>query len=215
LRRAAGNVAGAFLGPKARPPVTSAFRLTPDGLRLCFFGSPDRGWPYYGWGQTTQYDSIGFSPTWKMQGYVEGATIGYDWQLGKRLVVGAEADLSHANIIGRLGPGFFPSPHPGSGSTPSGWDCAPCETDVDWFGTVRGRIGFAFDQLQPYGTGGAAFGRVNSLEVDCGGGCADQWSMVGVRVGWRTGRAWRTRSRISIAASVGSQAGSAGHAPPG
>ena len=35
-----------FSGPKARLPVTSAFRLTPDGLRLRFFGSPDRGWPY-------------------------------------------------------------------------------------------------------------------------------------------------------------------------
>ncbi|KQO76353.1 hypothetical protein ASF20_13445 [Methylobacterium sp. Leaf88] len=29
---------------------------------------------------------------------------------------------------------------------------------VDWFGTVRGRVGYAFDRFMVYGTGGFAYG---------------------------------------------------------
>lgn len=35
-------------------------------------------------------------------------------------------------------------------------------TKVDWFGTIRGRVGIAFDNRLFYGTGGAAYGKVKS-----------------------------------------------------
>ena len=34
--------------------------------------------------------------------------------------------------------------------------------DVDWFGTVRGRLGASYDRLLGYGTGGIAFGGVKT-----------------------------------------------------
>ena len=33
---------------------------------------------------------------------------------------------------------------------------------LDWFGTVRGRIGYAWDRFMVYGTGGFAFGQTRS-----------------------------------------------------
>ena len=37
-----------------------------------------------------------------------------------------------------------------------------CETRNNWFGTVRGRVGYAFDRFLPYFTGGLAFGDVEA-----------------------------------------------------
>ena len=34
--------------------------------------------------------------------------------------------------------------------------------DMDWFGTVRGRLGFAWDRLLVYGTGGVIFANINT-----------------------------------------------------
>ncbi len=36
---------------------------------------------------------------------------------------------------------------------------------MDWFGTVRGRAGFAFDRALIYGTGGFAYGDVRQHAV--------------------------------------------------
>ena len=35
-------------------------------------------------------------------------------------------------------------------------------TDVNWYGTVRGRLGYAFNNVLVYGTGGLAYGGVDS-----------------------------------------------------
>ena len=41
--------------------------------------------------------------------------------------------------------------------------CPPgCETRNKWFGTVRGRVGYAIDRVMPYVTGGLAFGDVGA-----------------------------------------------------
>jgi outer membrane immunogenic protein len=37
-----------------------------------------------------------------------------------------------------------------------------CETRNDWLGTVRGRLGYAFDRFLPYVTGGLAVGGVKT-----------------------------------------------------
>ena len=34
-------------------------------------------------------------------------------------------------------------------------------TNVNWFGTLRGRLGYAFNNVLVYGTGGLAYGGVN------------------------------------------------------
>jgi len=40
-----------------------------------------------------------------------------------------------------------------------------CETKINWFGTARGRAGYAFDRFLPYITGGAAFADIEANRV--------------------------------------------------
>ena len=81
-------------------------------------------------------------------GFAGGGQIGYNYQLtpGSGLVLGFETDIqgvaqSRANV-GTIG------------TTPY-YNVSP---SLDYFGTVRGRVGYAFDRVLVYGTGGFAYG---------------------------------------------------------
>jgi outer membrane immunogenic protein len=99
------------------------------------------------------------------EGWFGGLQAGYNLQSGM-IVFGAEADIQVSDIGDSIS-GSFSNPNgtvPISGST---------SLDVDWFGTVRGRLGVAFDRLLIYGTGGVAFGGVDtSLDAIEQGGLA-------------------------------------------
>jgi outer membrane immunogenic protein len=89
-------------------------------------------------------------------GIFGGGQAGYNWQgvlgLGPQWVLGLEADLQSSGI---------------SDSASFGGDYA--ESSLNWFGTVRGRVGYAIDRTLFYVTGGFAFGevegRVNDLKL--------------------------------------------------
>lgn len=83
---------------------------------------------------------IAFPPS--ITGLIGGYQAGYNLQLPNKLVLGVEADIS------------FPSPVDRPKLTP-----APFNTQFQYFGTVRGRLGYAFGTVLPYVTGGAAYGR--------------------------------------------------------
>ena len=109
-----------------------------------------------------------FSNGGRQDGFVGGAQIGYNYQFtpGSGIVVGIEADAQYADLGGRNG-------RVGACGT-AGIACAftaggvlqPGVTlinptgvgGLDFFGTVRGRIGYAFDRVLFYGTGGFAYG---------------------------------------------------------
>ncbi|TPJ46733.1 porin family protein [Mesorhizobium sp. B2-7-1] len=74
-------------------------------------------------------------------GFLGGIQAGYNWQAGQ-FVYGVEADFQGADIKGDL-----------SISGPF------LETKIDWFGTLRARIGYTpVDRFLVYGTGGLAYG---------------------------------------------------------
>lgn len=75
-----------------------------------------------------------------MKGFLGGGQLGYNWQIGS-FVVGAEGDIQYSaqKSTEDLGGGIT------------------SETKVPWFGTVRGRLGYAFDSIMIYGTGGVAW----------------------------------------------------------
>ncbi|GJD58531.1 outer membrane protein [Methylobacterium dankookense] len=89
------------------------------------------------------------------EGFTGGGQIGYNYQFtpGSGIVVGIEADAQYLDFGGRrsrfitnaaaINPGFVPVD--GLLST------------LDFFGTVRGRIGYAADRVLFYGTGGFAY----------------------------------------------------------
>ncbi|MFC5555992.1 outer membrane protein, partial [Methylobacterium iners] len=108
-------------------------------------------------------------------GFVGGAQIGYNYQFtpGSGLVVGIEADAQYADFGGqrRSATGdytFVGAPGLAFAAPPA--FVVPAQATLDYFGTVRGRVGYAFDRVLFYGTGGFAYGSgesaVNGLSND-------------------------------------------------
>jgi outer membrane immunogenic protein len=93
-----------------------------------------------GWGWAPGYGPVGGNGN---GGFVGGGQIGYNYQISPMFVVGLEADFQGSSI--GHGGGYW-----GGGVNRS----------VDWFGTLRGRVGVTLfnPQLLVYGTGGFAFG---------------------------------------------------------
>jgi outer membrane immunogenic protein len=113
-------------------------------------------------------------------GLVAGGQIGYNYQIGS-FVVGLETDLQYADIgrnyevinAGLVGvPGFV-----------------EIEDGDNYFGTVRARLGVAFDRALVYATGGLAYGDM--------GGFGDETS-----VGWTVGGGLEYAFTNSLSAKV-------------
>lgn len=118
----------------------------------------------------TQLDLSGINGTsvgYGDDGFLIGGTVGYNYQFGN-FVAGVEADISYADIGGRID----------GASDPYGFGFVTT-ADASYFATARARLGYAFDRTLIFGTGGAAF---SDLEVVTPGGNADA-DTVGYTVG--------------------------------
>ena len=98
----------------------------------------------YGFGKSNWSAGAVTTGDFNVTGAMAGGTAGYNFQTGT-WVWGIEGDLDWSGM---------------KGSTTT--NCpASCETKNDWFGTARGRIGYAgWSNWLPYLTGGAAFGNI-------------------------------------------------------
>jgi outer membrane immunogenic protein len=115
-----------------------------------------------GWGES-HWDGAPATGNFDLSGGLIGGTIGYNWQQGP-YVFGLEGDLAWSNIRGT-----------------TTVNCAlGCETRNSWLGTVRGRVGYAFDRFLPYFTGGLALGEVEANRPVFGGDSE-------TRAGWTIG----------------------------
>jgi outer membrane immunogenic protein len=85
----------------------------------------------YQWGRTTN------NPV-KPSGLMGGVQAGYNWQTGQ-FVFGAETDLQLSAAEDTFAPWKFSNP---------------------WFGTLRGRAGYAMNNILLYGTLGFAYGGI-------------------------------------------------------
>ncbi|TXN05812.1 porin family protein [Methylobacterium sp. WL103] len=98
-------------------------------------------------------------------GFTGGGQVGYNFQFtpGSGVVIGIEADAQYVdfgrnrsqNCVSTFATGLCGGL--GAGSTTLVFNPSPLST-LDFFGTVRGRIGYAFDRVLFYGTGGFAYG---------------------------------------------------------
>jgi outer membrane immunogenic protein len=94
--------------------------------------------PYLGGNLGYAWGSVDNNPT-KPSGFEIGAQAGYNWQTGP-WVFGIEGDLEATGASDTFAPWKFSNP---------------------WFGTVRGRAGYAFNNVLFYGTAGLAFGELD------------------------------------------------------
>jgi outer membrane immunogenic protein len=119
--------------------------------------------------------------------FTGGAMIGANWQW-EALVLGVEADVNYADF-GESDSRDLSGNYFGEDVTAS----SHADFDANWWGTVRGRIGFAADNLLFYGTGGLAWGTLDaSARVDASwNDGADSISFRGsesdTNVGWTIG----------------------------
>ncbi|HLZ03312.1 MAG TPA: outer membrane protein [Bradyrhizobium sp.] len=95
--------------------------------------------PYLGGNLGYEWGSVENSRT-KPSGIVGGATAGYNFQNGP-WVFGVEGDLEVTGADDTFAPWKFSNP---------------------WFGTARGRAGYAFSNVLVYGTAGLAFGELRA-----------------------------------------------------
>jgi high affinity Mn2+ porin len=103
-----------------------------------------------------------------LTGLVGGFQAGYNLQLPNNVVVGLEGNLSFTS----------PIDHPATG-------IAPFNTTFDYFGTARGRIGYAFGNLLPFVTAGPAWGQTKVDLNDQNGNVVSSKSTT--HVGWAVG----------------------------
>jgi outer membrane immunogenic protein len=122
----------------------------------------------------------------RMNGVIGGGQIGYNWQFapwfgwGNGTVLGLEADIDGSSQKSDWNFSVIdPIAGPASGSG----------TDrIQWFGTVRGRAGIAFDRWLPYVTGGWAYGHRNIEGAVTVGGVATSFDASKTNTnGWTVG----------------------------
>lgn len=95
--------------------------------------------PYLGGNLGYAWGSIDNNPT-KPSGFAGGVQAGYNWQNGP-WVFGVEGDIQASGAEQTFAPWKFSNP---------------------WFGTLRGRAGYALGNVLFYGTGGLAFGELRA-----------------------------------------------------
>ena len=160
----AGFAAAADLPDEPAPPPPAPERFDWSGFNV----GVNIG---YGWGEVDDrvnplpdpatFDASPFSVQPSPDGVLGGIQLGYNGQSGS-FVYGVEADIQAADINDT----DVTTPLADAAGVPvPGWN-SRVTAEVDWFGTVRGLLGFTLiPELLVYGTGGFAYGdvKVSSL----------------------------------------------------
>ena len=115
-----------------------------------------------GWGRSSFSDPFA-SGSFNTSGALAGGTVGYNWQMNQ-FVFGLEGDVDWSDIRGSAICGGVTT----------------CRVRNDWLGTARGRLGYAFDRIMPYVTGGLAVGDIKT-SIDGVGSARD------TKAGWTAG----------------------------
>lgn len=138
------------------------------------------------WGSTSAHDTGNVNTLddyWSAapSGVVAGVQLGYNWRTGP-VLYGVEGDLGYLGLAGSATTAYVPF----------GYDRST-HTDSDFYMTLRGRLGFIYNQWAVYATGGyiGADTTVSIVEacndVVCGGSFATSGSNSSFRNGWTLG----------------------------
>ncbi len=117
-------------------------------------------------------------------GFSAGGQVGYNYQLnglgggfggpGSGIVIGFEADAMYMDTDKSV-------------NTTINNGTASFRSGLDFLGTARGRLGYGFNQFMIYGTGGFAYGDVNSRVISTVAGTSNVASSSGFNTGYTYG----------------------------
>jgi outer membrane immunogenic protein len=136
-----------------------------------FYFGPNAGWGWAANPSDIHYvSSIGLTDSSAgpdASGGFVGGQIGYNWQglFNPNVVAGVEADFQGSHVEDTI-----------NGSTANGLT-GFARQDLEWFGTVRGRLGWVWNDTLIYGTGGFAYGNVKNSTF--GSGLGESISLTG------------------------------------
>lgn len=180
-----GPVLAADLPSRAPPPV-----YVPPVPIFTWTGVYIGGQIGYAWGNLnhTWGDGLGDFGSFNNQanGVIGGAHVGYNLQLGQ-WVVGLEGDVDGSSLSRNNDNRTFFDPFVGD------FVSASVNTRADIQGSIRGRVGVAWDRVLLYATGGVAFGGFQTtvnLPFFTAGGIAiggGNETVNTTRVGWTVG----------------------------
>lgn len=146
--------------------LAAALLASPTGAADLRYGAPYQAPPPYAAPQTWTGPYVGANIGYQFgsaalsmnpSGFAGGLQAGYNYQINQ-FVIGAETDFQFSGADDTFAAYKFSNP---------------------WFGTLRGRVGWAMNNVLIYGTGGFAYGRG---EVEWLG-----WSQTKTHTGWAAG----------------------------
>jgi len=102
----------------------------------------------FGWGESDIDDNALLDDTVDLDGFFVGGLAGAQWQWNWA-VLGVEAEGNWSDIdgeenLGGIAGGNF------------------INSDIEWFGSVSGKLGIAWDRILLYGTGGVSFAEIET-----------------------------------------------------
>jgi outer membrane immunogenic protein len=174
-----GQIASAADLPVKAPPMVAA------PIPFSWTGFYVGGNLGYSWGRTETDATVGgtaLSDSLNVNGIIGGGQIGYNWQTGN-FVLGIETDFQGSGQKGDSTLAFSVT-IPGGPLTPV---TEPYESKLTYFGTVRGRVGYAFDHWLVYATGGWVYGHETLDATATIGGTSVSASYSTNRSGWTAG----------------------------
>jgi outer membrane immunogenic protein len=127
----------------------------------------------YGFGQSNWTNAGVSTGSFNTNGFLVGGTLGANYQTGPYLV-GFEGDIDWSSVQGSSSAAACVALGAAAGTT--------CQTKSPWLGTARARVGYAFDRLLVFGTGGAAFSGLQAI-LNPGGSISPGPS----QLGWTAG----------------------------
>jgi len=170
-----GQAFAADLPSSAPPPV-----YVPPAPVFTWTGFYIGGQVGYAWG--TQRANLALPGgilfnSYSAEGVIGGAHVGYNYQVNQ-WVFGIEGSVDGTSISKTFIPGF--DLFPGTVFSPFG---VTYSTSVPIQGSIRGRVGVAWDRVLLYATGGAAFGGFQATYSSPVGSVTRSTT----RVGWTVG----------------------------
>jgi outer membrane immunogenic protein len=115
-----------------------------------------------------------------LSGVIGGGQLGYNWQSGPA-VFGVETDFQGSSLKGSLSAPTCPVPTCATATS------ASYNQKLPWFGTVRGRLGYAQDGWMAFVTGGYAYTRLTTDATATAGATTVSVSNSEFRSGWTLG----------------------------
>jgi outer membrane immunogenic protein len=142
----------------------------------------------YGFGQSNWTNAIVSTGSFNTNGFLVGGTLGANYQTGSYLV-GFEGDIDWSSVQGSSSAAACVALGAAAGTT--------CQTKSPWLGTARARVGYAFDRVLVFGTGGAAFSGLQAI-LNPGGSISPGPS----QLGWTAGAGVEYAFTDAISAKV-------------